>query len=134
MGSKLKNFLLDLISFNSPQAIAVNLFLIFLILAILPTEWLTYSPVKCIFKHVILPIVFHGNCPSFGLFANCECPACGMTRGMSRLLHGDINGALNYNGLVIILFIVMIIVFAINLVKSIKEYRKTRIIYPFNKL
>lgn len=106
--NKVKKYFIDIISFATPEARIFNLSSIFLILAIVPTDKLVYSPVKCVFKHFLLPLIFNGNCPTDGIFANCNCPSCGMTRGMSRLLHGDINGALNYNKLVIIVFLIMI--------------------------
>ncbi len=52
-----------------------------------------------------------------------------MTRGLSRLLRGDIQGALAFNKMVIIVFIVMIVLIVINLIKIIKEYKKTGKIY-----
>ena len=88
-----------------------------MLLAIVPTDFLIYSPIKCVFKNIILPFLFNGNCPTTGIFADCECPACGLTRGMSRLLHGDISSAIEYNFLVIPVFIVMIFVITINLIK-----------------
>ncbi len=114
-------FFLDCISFNTPQAIIFNILIIFLMLAIIPTNYLIYSPVKCIFKNVIFPIIFSESCPVAGLFANCECPACGLTRALSSLLHGDISSALNYNVLVIPLFLVMLFVLILNIIKLIKK-------------
>jgi hypothetical protein len=130
MGRKLVKYFLDLISFNSPQAITINIFLIFLVLAIIPASSIIYSPVKCVFKNIILPFVFQNNCPTEGLFAHCECPACGMTRGMSRLLHGDIADALRYNRGVPVLFFAMVFVLFLNTVKWSKEYKKTKKLYP----
>ena len=126
MGAKLKklgSFLLDCISFNSPQAIVFNLCAIFLILIILPAESLAHSPFHCIFKHYIIPFFLGGNCPTSGFFAGCRCPGCGLTRGMSRLLHGDIAGAIEFNVLVIPVFIVMVGLIVVN----IKRMRGSRI-------
>jgi hypothetical protein len=126
---KVKNILLDIVSFGSPQAKVFNLSLILLILGIMPFSSLGSFPIKCVFKNLIFPLIFRGNCPSSGLFANCNCPACGLTRAMSRLLHGDFVGAYNLNKLVFVVFLVMVVLIIINLVKSIKYYKKTGRIY-----
>jgi len=127
----IKKLVLDMVSFNTPQAIAINIAIIFLLLVILPTSALQNSPVPCVFKNYILPFVFRGHCPSSGIFANCECPGCGMTRALSRFLHGDLMGALAYNKLVLVLFSVMIVLLVWNILKSIGYYKKTQKIYPF---
>jgi hypothetical protein len=131
--TKIKIVFLDLISFGSPQAILFNLTTIFILLFVTPTKNLVYSPVKCIFKRYLLPLIFRGNCPTSGLFANCEDPACGLTRAVSSLLHGDFSAAWNFNKAVYLLFSVMIIVLIINLVKTIKYYKKHGKIYNFGK-
>jgi hypothetical protein len=125
----LKRFILDLISFNTPQAKVINLGLILLILAILPTNNLSYSLFKCVFKHFLLPLIFGGICPTSGLFANCACPACGMTRALSSLLHGQINSAWNFNPLVFILLPVMVALIIINLVAWVKYYKKNKTLF-----
>jgi hypothetical protein len=124
MGDKLKklfSFFLDLLSFNTPKAIVFNISFIFLTLFLLPTSDLKYLPTKCVFKHIILPILYKGNCPSYGLFSECNCPFCGLTRAMSRLLKFDIKGALEFNILVIPLFIAMISVLILNIIKLVKK-------------
>lgn len=115
--NKLLSFLIDCLSFNTPKAIVFNLSSILLILAVIPTKVIVNLPTICIFKNFILPIAFKGKCPTSGLFANCECPACGLTRAMSSLLHGNLQAALGYNHLVIIVFIVMVFIIIINLIK-----------------
>ncbi len=123
MGNKLdiKKTFLDIISFGTPKAIFFNLFLVLFLLAVFPTEYLVYSPVKCVFKNVIFPIIYGGNCPTQGLFRNCECPACGLTRAMSRLLHFDISGAYEFNVLVFPVFALILVLMGINLVKILKN-------------
>lgn len=128
MGDKLKKFFknsfyffLDLLSFNTPKAIVINILIIFTILFFMPTSELHYLPIRCVFKYFLLPLIYKNNCPTSGLFAGCECPFCGLTRAMSRLLHGDLKGALDYNILVIPLYIAMITVLIINTVKWIKK-------------
>jgi hypothetical protein len=127
---KLRKLVLDLLSFNTPQAIVFNLVVILLLLAAVPTSSLTTLPSTCIFKNFILPAVFHGHCPSSGLFAGCQCPACGLTRAMSRLLHGDLTGAWGFNPLVFLVLAVMLAVIAMNLKKSIDEHKRIGKVYP----
>lgn len=124
--NKVKKYFTNIISFATPEAKVFNLSSIFFILAVVPTEKLGYSPIKCIFKHFLLPLIFNGNCPSDGIFANCNCPACGLTRGMSRLLHGDIHGALYFNKLVIIVFIVMVSIIIKEGYVIIKKYKSKK--------
>ena len=120
---KLYYFFLNCLSFNTPEAIVFNISLILIILAILPVSDLSYLPVRCVFKYFLLPIVFKGSCPSSGLFFECNCPFCGVTRGMNRFLHGDIKEAMKFNIIVIPLFFAMIIVLIINLVKVIRKHK-----------
>ena len=101
------SFFLDVVSFNTPKARAFNLSAIFALLAIIPTSYLESFPIKCVFKHFLIPLFFNGSCPIDGIFSGCNCPACGMTRGMSRLLHGDFTGAYDYNKLVFLVFLLM---------------------------
>lgn len=127
--NKIKNIFFDLLSFGTPQAKVFNLSSILLILSVIPTKSLGILPIRCVFKHFLLPLIFNGNCPTSGIFAGCNCPACGLTRAMSRLLHGDLIGAWNFNKIVFIVFGIMIILIIINLIKSIKYYKKTGKIY-----
>jgi hypothetical protein len=112
---------LDIISFNTPQAIVFNLSVIILLLAVLPTPVLEDSPSKCVFRNIILPLVFSGHCPSSGFFAGCKCPACGLTTGVSRLLHGDLASALASNKMSIAVLLVMIFLLGINIIKIVKH-------------
>jgi hypothetical protein len=116
-----KKIILDIISFNTPVAIVFNLLLIIFLLAVLPAPVLEMSPFKCVFKTIILPAVFLGNCPTTGLFALCNCPACGLLRGVSRLLHGDLAGALALNKLSVIVLLVMIALIIANFTKIAKK-------------
>ena len=50
-------------------------------LAILPTRWVESGPNMCLVRH----------------FFGVECLGCGMTRGVSHLLHGHWQTALAYN-------------------------------------
>jgi hypothetical protein len=128
---KTKKVLLDVVSFNNPQVIFFNLFLVLLILAIIPTSVLSNSPSRCVFKTIILPIVFHGHCPTSGYFIDCNCPACGLTRGMSRLLHGDLAGAYAFNRMVFAVFGIIVVLIIQNFVLSVQYYRRNGRIYSF---
>ncbi|MBL7054502.1 DUF2752 domain-containing protein [Candidatus Woesearchaeota archaeon] len=128
---KIKSVFLDIISFGTPQAKVFNLSSVLVIFSVVPTGSLNYLPIRCVFKHFLLPLIFNGNCPADGVFAQCNCPACGMTRAMSRLLHGDISGAYNFNKLIFIVFFVIVSLIVINLVKSVKYYKKNRMVYGF---
>ncbi|MBT4541244.1 DUF2752 domain-containing protein [Candidatus Woesearchaeota archaeon] len=129
--SKIKKILLDILSFGSPQAIVFNLTSILVLLGTAPVSAVKYSPVKCVFKHIILPLIYRGNCPTSGFFANCDGPACGMTRAMSRLLKGRVSEALSFNKGVIIVLVVIVIVLLINCYKWYRYYKKTGKLYEF---
>ena len=126
---KIKNLFLDLLSFGSPQAIVVNITSAFIFLFAIPTEYIDKSPVKCVFKTFLIPLIFGGNCPESGIFAECNCPACGITRGLSRLMHGDLTGAWNYNKLVPFVFLTMLTLLIFNIFKTIKFYKNTGKLY-----
>lgn len=111
---KTKILLLDLVSFNTPQARTINFTLIFLIAALVPTDKLRYLPVRSIWKEV-----FH-----------VEPYSVGLTRAMSRLFHGDFIGAWSFNKLVFPVFFVILSLLLFNIIKSIKYYRETGKIYP----
>ena len=111
---KIKHFLFDLLSFNTPQARVINFILIFLIAVLVPTDKLHYLPVRSIWKEVF----------------NLELYSVGLTRAMSRLFHGDLIGAWNFNKLVFPVFVVILFLLIHNAFKSIKYYQKTGKIYP----
>ncbi len=111
---KIKSFLFDLLSFNTPQARVINFTLIFLIAALVPTDKLHYLPVRSIWKD----------------FFHVEPYSVGLTRAMSRLFHGDLIGAWNFNKLVFPVLVVMLFLLIINLIKSIKYYKNNGKIYP----
>ena len=113
MGRKV-NFFFDLLSFRTAQAKAINFSIIFLISAIVPTNDLHYLPIRSIWKEVF----------------KIEPYSVGLTRAMSRLFHGDIIGAWNFNKLVFPVALLMGWLLISNLIKSIEFYRKTGKIYP----
>ena len=114
-------FFLDILSFNSPFAKVINISGIFIILAFLPQKMLSYSPFQCIFKNFIFPLFFKG-CQSGGLFAGCFCPGCGLTRGLSKFLHGDFSEAIKMNILTPLLFSIMLIILIKNLAVIISSH------------
>ena len=116
---------LELLGFSTPRAVVIDLVLILAVLAFVPTELLVYSPVKCVFKNVLFPLLFRGSCPTSGPFAGCDCPACGMTRGMSRLLHGDLAGAWAYNPLVFVVAALMVVLLIVNGVRWARKGQGT---------
>jgi len=120
---KFFSFFLELISFDSPRAIILNLSLILFSLATIPTSWLDSSPAKCVFRSYILPLIFQNHCPTSGLFAGCACPACGMTHALSRLLHFDVVGAWAYNKGVFLVFGVMLFLLIFNSLKWVKAWK-----------
>jgi len=121
---KAKLFFLEFISFNSSRAIVINLSFIIFLLFILPTEFLKYLPIRPVFKDFLLPFLFNGHCPTSGFLKDCSVYSTGETRGISRLLHGDITGAYNYNPLVFLVIIVMIILIVINIMKIVNTKKK----------
>jgi hypothetical protein len=111
---------------GSPRAVVYNLSAIIITLAIIPTAFLERFPTKCIWKSYILPIFFHQHCPTSGFFSGCNCPGCGLTRGVSRILHGDIKNGLEFNKLSIIVLAVMLVIITINALKIKKPRQRAR--------
>ncbi len=123
--NKFWKFILNLISFNSPLAIIINLSLIIFILLIIPTYNLQYLPTCSLYNNFIIPVLFNNSCPSQGIFTNCGFYSIGQTRALSNLLHGNFLLAYKFNKLVIILFIVILVVWIVNVIKVYKKYKKS---------
>ena len=119
MGNKLianiKHILLDLISFDTPQAKVFNFSLILIIALLVPTDKLVYLPIFSVYQ----------------TFFHLTLYSSGMTRAMSRLMHGDLDGALAFNKLVLLVFLVIISLLFINLKRSIDYYGRTGRIYKY---
>jgi hypothetical protein len=111
---KIKEILLDIISFDSAQAKVFNFITMFIIAGVLPTDKLKYLPIRSVYENV-----FH-----LKLYSS------GMTRAMSRLFHGDIAGAWQFNKLVFVVVLTMLVLIIINLIICIKDYKKNGKIYP----
>jgi hypothetical protein len=118
---KINFFILDLISLNSPLAIVIVFSLILLLLLIVPTSLLSYSPIRPFFKEVLFPTVFLGKCPDSGFLKDCNVLSTGETRGLSRILHGDISGALEYNKLSLLVFVIILSLIVVNIIKIFKR-------------
>jgi hypothetical protein len=123
---KIKDFFLYFLGFDKPRAIVLNLSLILYVLAVIPLNILSKGPSLCIFKNFILPLVFHGICPAVGFFAGCNCPACGMTRALSSIMHGNFSAAWVYNKLSFVVFSIMVVLIIVNIIKLMKENRKDK--------
>ncbi len=117
---RIKTTILEFLSFNSERAKIINLSSILLFLTVIPTKIIENGHSICIFKNFIFPIIFGENCPLLG---NCDCPACGMTRSVSNILHGNIKRAWSFNKLAPIVLTIMVALIIINATKLIKEKR-----------
>lgn len=120
----LKKFFLDLISFNSPLAIVINISFILLFLFLIPTNQLDNLPIFSLYKDFILPMIYNGNCPDSGIFTNCSVYSTGQTHAVSSFMHGDFYSAFRYNKLIFILMSAIFIVLIINIFKMYKQYKK----------
>jgi hypothetical protein len=127
---KIGSFFLECISFSTPRAIVFNLTTIICILAIIPTELISQKTIiPCIYKNFIIPNVlglFNMTCPLTGVFTGCNCPACGLTRSVSRLLHFDIIGSIRYNIMGIPVVAVMLGLIGVNVRKILKSKSKNQ--------
>lgn len=120
--NKFLKFLGDLISFRTPISRILVFLFIFLFFFFISFESVKEFPVKCIYKNFILPFIFGGDCPENGLFKDCECPGCGMTRAFSELIHGNFTEAIKYNSIVIPLVILMIFFIFKDSIFLLKKY------------
>lgn len=77
---------------------------------------------------LILPIDFFdsGNSICISKFLlDVECYACGLTRAIMHLIHLDIDGALSYNKLSIIVLPLLFYVWLSDVIRNIKSVNKT---------
>ncbi|MCX6810783.1 MAG: DUF2752 domain-containing protein [Candidatus Berkelbacteria bacterium] len=99
----------------------INFSVVLLALAIIPTAFLNRIGIPCIWRRFVLPWIYRGHCPETGFFAHCLCPGCGLTRAMSRLMHGDFVGAYSYNHLIFLVVATVLVIFATNVIKLLKK-------------
>jgi len=112
---------LDIISFNTPFARVFDLSSILIFLSAAPLSLIENSPVKCVFKTYLLPLVFGGICPESGIFAGCNCLGCGMTRAIWHILHGDLAGAYALNAMAFLVLSVMLTIILIDFVSLLRK-------------
>jgi hypothetical protein len=82
-------------------------------LALVPVSVIERGPGVCIFKHL------------FGR----ECLGCGLTRGLSALLHGNLAVALSYNRLVLVVFTALCLLLfldVLSVARSVLRERRAR--------
>ncbi len=115
-----KKIFKEFISFNSRRAKIINFSALLVTLRIIPPEKIGSI---CIFKNFIFPLVFE-SCPTKGLFVGCNCPACGLTRGTSYFLHGQIKEAIYLNKLVLLVVPFILFLILINAYYLIKKRKK----------
>lgn len=115
------NIFFEFLILGSPRAVVVDFSIVFIVLAIIPTAFLGQPGGICLWHRFVLPWIFHGYCPETGFFAHCFCPGCGITHAISRLLHGDLSGAYYYNHLVFLVAVIILIIFATNIIKLIRS-------------
>lgn len=136
--NKFFKFVGDLVSFRTPLSRVIIFSFIFLFFIFLPFDSIEGLPTKCIFKNVIFPFLFNGHCPESGLFKDCECPGCGMTRALSELIHGNFISAIEYNPLVILLVSVMLFLIIKDVIVLLRNFKiglfLSRNNHPKNKI
>ncbi len=116
----LKKFL-NLIDLSRPQSVLFVLGSGLFIFAIVPFDWINNSPYNCLWKAYIIPFFFKGHCPTTGLFMDCNCPGCGMTRALWQILHGNFNEAFSLNHLSPLVFVLIISLLSINIYKLLRR-------------
>ncbi len=117
---RIKSVFLEFLSFDSERAKIINLSSILLFLTVIPTKIIENGHSICIFKNFIFPMLFGEDCSFLG---GCDCPACGMTRSFSNILHGNIKIAWSFNKLAFISLTIMVALVIINAIKLIKGKR-----------
>ena len=77
--------------------------------------WNIFKLSACFFLIIILLYFTHIGCP-IKFITGISCPACGMTRAVLAILHGDTHAALNYHPLVLTLpvLLISVIVYIVN--------------------
>lgn len=90
--------LLEHLAFDSPRARTLNFLGILALAAAIPTDRLDWLPVRSVWENV------------FGVRPYSS----GLTRALSRLLHGDLDGAWAFNPLVFLVFPLIVALIAWN--------------------
>jgi len=116
-----KKIIFEYLSFGSAKAVVVNFSVILVALGIIPTAFWDRTPNICIWRRFISPLIFQNNCPTSGIFADCHCPACGLTHAMSYLLHGNFTAAYESNNLVFVVVGLILFLVIYNLINLKKK-------------
>ncbi len=109
---KIFQFIIELLSFNSARAKAINFTSILSILRIIPPEKISNY---CIYSNFIIP-----NLSKYfpSKFSNIHyCPACGLTRATSFFMHLNFRQAFSMNPLVFVLVPLMALMLIVNAYK-----------------
>lgn len=113
----------SIFALDTPQKRVIIFLIIIFIFSIIPTKYVESGESICIFKNFIIPLFFD-DCPKEGIFRNCECPACGITRAFSSFLHFDFKSAWNHNKGIFLFMPILLIILIKDLITSIFEYKK----------
>lgn len=91
--------------------------------------WNIFKLSACFFLIIILLYFTHIGCP-IKFITGISCPACGMTRAVLAILHGDTHAALNYHPLVITLpvLLISVIVYIVNTRRIKPSVRLSRLL------
>jgi len=120
---RFNKILFEFLSFGSPRAVVINFSVITLALVIIPTAFWAEKGDICIWHRFILPLMYSNHCPETGIFAHCYCPGCGLTHAFSRLFHGDLVGAYEYNQNISFVAVIVFIIYITNIYRLIKNGR-----------
>ena len=91
--------------------------------------WNIFKLSACFFLIIILLYFTHIGCP-IKFITGISCPACGMTRAVLAILHGDTHAALNYHPLVLTLpvLLISVIVYIVNTRRIKPSVRLSRLL------
>lgn len=80
---------------------SIGIALLPLALFFIPTSWLAQQPSLCVFKAI----------------TGHECYGCGITKAVLHFLHGDFSAAWHYNKLIVLVFPVLLYLWAKYLIR-----------------
>ena len=91
--------------------------------------WNIFKLSACFFLIIILLYFTHIGC-TIKFITGISCPACGMTRAVLAILHGDTHAALNYHPLVLTLpvLLISVIVYIVNTRRIKPSVRLSRLL------
>jgi len=65
---------------------------------------------------------FYPQCPVFR-YAHLYCPGCGLTRALAALVHGQLDEAIHYNALAVLLVPCLLLYFVVPYWRMVKDNR-----------